>query len=180
MKYILFPLSNPGKKYENTRHNAGKIVLGFLKKDKSFLNILESENIDIFIGEDFYMNESGKGIRSYIKNKNFQKENLIVMYDDKDLPIGEVRLSINKNDGGHNGLKNIIETLNTKEFYRLRIGIAPKGTGENGVIPPHGEAVQRYVLSNFREEEIEILKSEKVLERIKIYLEEIIKNKRLQ
>jgi response regulator RpfG family c-di-GMP phosphodiesterase len=71
-------------------------------------------------------------------------------------------------------LKDIIEKLKTKEFYRLRIGIAPKGTGKEGLIPPHGEVVQRYVLANFSEEEKEILKDYKVLDRVKIFLENII------
>lgn len=176
MKYLLFPLGNPGKKYELTRHNVGRLVLGYLKKDTEFNNILKDYDIDIFI-PDTFMNESGKSVKDFLKNKNLPKENIIIMYDDKDLPIGDVRLSINKNDGGHNGLKDIIEKLNSKEFYRLRIGIAPKGTGKDGLIPPHGDVVQRYVLGNTREDEREILKSEKVLDRIKIFLKEILEEK---
>ncbi len=179
MKYLLFPLGNSGKKYELTRHNAGRLVFEYLKKDIEFNNLLKDFDINIFI-PDTFMNESGKALKDFLKNKNFAKENsknIIVMYDDKDLPIGDVRLSINKNDGGHNGLKDIIEKLNSKEFYRLRIGIAPKGTGKDGLIPPHGDVVQRYVLGNTREDEREILKSEKVLERIKIFLKEILKEK---
>jgi len=168
MKYLLFPLGNPGKKYEDTRHNAARKVLEFLKKDSQFNNLLREEEIEIFIPSSF-MNESGTALKDYLKNKNFDKKNLIVMYDDKDIEIGNVRLVKDRGDGGHNGLKNIIENIGSKDFYRIRIGIAPKGTGKDGLIPPHGEVVQKYVLGNMKEEEIEILKSEKVLERVKIF-----------
>ncbi len=175
MKYLLFPLGNPGKKYEETRHNAGRYVLEYLKKDLEFKNILEAYDFEIFI-PDTFMNESGKALKYFLKNKNFDQKNIIIIYDDKDLPIGDVRLSINKNAGGHNGLKDIIEKLNTKEFYRIRIGIAPKGTGRDGLIPPHGDIVQKYVLGNMNDEEKSILKSKQILNRIKLFLKEIIKD----
>ena len=176
MKYLLFPLGNTSKKYEFTRHNAGRFVLEYLKKEKGFNEFLIENDIYVFL-PDTFMNESGKALKDFIKNKNIPEKNIIILYDDKDLEIGDVRISINRNDGGHNGLKDIIEKLKTKEFYRLRIGIAPKGTGKEGLIPPHGEVVQRYVLANFSEEEKEILKDYKVLDRVKIFLENIINNK---
>ncbi len=105
-----------------------------------------------------------------------EKENLIVIYDDKDLEIGDVRLAIDRGDGGHNGLKNIIQNLGGKSFYRIRIGIAPKGTGKNNLIPPHGDIVQKYVLGKFTSEELDVLKDKKLLERVRIFLEKIILN----
>ncbi|MEA4910570.1 Peptidyl-tRNA hydrolase [bioreactor metagenome] len=177
IKYLIFPLGNPGEKYSKTRHNAGRILLSFLKKEESFKKILEENDIEIFI-PDGYMNESGKYLKKYIKNKNYKTENIIVLYDDKDLEIGDIRLAKDRGDGGHNGLKNIIENLGTKDFSRIRIGIAPKGTGKNSLIPPHGDIVQKYVLAKMPKEEIEILASKKVLERAIFFLEEIIKDKK--
>lgn len=178
MSFLIFPLGNPGIKYAKTRHNAGRLVLSFLKKESVFLKLLEKYNTSIFISEG-YMNESGKDLKKYIKNKNLKKENIIILYDDKDLEIGDVRLAKDRGDGGHNGLKNIIENLRTKDFSRIRIGIAPKGTGKNNLIPPHGDVVQKYVLAKIPKEEIEILSSKKVLERTIFFLEEILKKKDL-
>jgi PTH1 family peptidyl-tRNA hydrolase len=158
MKYILFPLGNVGDKYENTRHNAGRFVY---EKVKSKLE----KNLEVFIPKCF-MNESGIYLKKEIRNKNIKTENIIVIYDDKDLEIGDVRVAINRGDGGHNGIKNIIHELGTKNFYRIRIGIAPKGTGSDGIIPPHGDLVQKYVLSNFTDYEKSILSDEKYLDKV--------------
>lgn len=176
MKYLVFPLGNKGEKYEKTRHNAGKFVFGLAKNNPEIKNFLERGELSMF-NPDCFMNESGIYLKEYLKNKNFDLENLIVIYDDKDLEIGDVRRAKDRGDGGHNGLKDIIENLGTKNFHRIRIGIAPKGTGKNDLIPPHGEIVQKYVLGKMTEEEIEILKSERLLERVTIFIEDIVNNK---
>ncbi|MFO0743462.1 MAG: aminoacyl-tRNA hydrolase [Candidatus Paceibacterota bacterium] len=172
MKFLLFPLGNHGQKYENSRHNAGRYVLRELEKN----NLLEEfKNLEIFIPH-CYMNESGEYLKDFLKNKNLQKENIIVMYDDKDLEIGEVRLARDRGDGGHNGLKNIIENLCTKDFYRIRIGIAPEGTGKNDLVPPHGDIVREYVLQNMSEEEKKILSSKEILEKVSNFIFKIIRD----
>lgn len=174
MKYIIFPLGNPGEKYSKTRHNAARFVFSFLKKEEGLKKLLEENEIEIFIPEGF-MNESGKYLKKYIKNKNMFSKNIIVIYDDKDLEIGDIRRAKDRGDGGHNGLKNIIENLGTRDFPRIRIGIAPKGTGKDGLIPPHGEVVQKYVLGKMTEEEMDILASRRVLDRVLFFLKEILK-----
>lgn len=164
MKFLLFPLGNFGEKYEYTRHNAGRFVYNKLKEKNllsEFINNKEN-SLEVFIPSTF-MNESGGSLINFLKNTNIKKENVIIIYDDKDLEIGDIRLSRDRGDGGHNGIKNIIENLATKDFYRIRVGIAPVGTGKNGLIPPHGDIVQKYVLANFSEEEKNILSSEEVL-----------------
>lgn len=173
MKYILFPLGNPGEKYSDTRHNAGRFIINNLKNNPEFKNLINSNDIDIFV-PDCFMNESGKYLRDYIKNKNIEKKNIIVVYDDKDIPVGEVRLAYDRGDGGHNGLKNIIENISTTEFYRIRVGIAPIGTGRDGLIPPHGDVVQKYVLGKMTKEEKDILSKEEVNERVIFFIEDII------
>ncbi len=173
MKFLLFPLGNHGTKYEETRHNAGRYVFSLLKK-KGMLE--EFKDLEIFLPKCF-MNESGEYLKDFLKNKNIEKENIIIMYDDKDLEIGEVRLVRDRGDGGHNGLKNIIENLQTKDFYRIRIGIAPEGTGKNDLVPPHGEIVREYVLQNMSEDEKQILSSPKVLEKVSDMIFNIFKQK---
>ena len=101
------------------------------------------------------MNESGVAVAEYVRYH--EGKEIIVMYDDKDLPLGTFRISYDRGDGGHNGVKNIIESLGTKEFVRVRIGIAPKETDGITVKAPHGETVQGYVLGKVSEEEMKTL-----------------------
>jgi PTH1 family peptidyl-tRNA hydrolase len=178
MKFLLFPLGNFGEKYEYTRHNAGRFVYNKLKEKKLLSEFLDNKenSLEIFIPTTF-MNESGESLRDFIKNKNLKKENIIIIYDDKDLEIGEIRIARDRGDGGHNGMKNIIENLGTKDFYRIRVGIAPVGTGKDGLIPPHGDIVQKYVLGNFTEEEKNILSSKEVLEKVINFIFKIINEK---
>lgn len=178
MKFLLFPLGNFGEKYEYTRHNAGRFVYNKLKEKKLLSEFLDNKenSLEVFIPNTF-MNESGESLRDYLKNKNLPKENVIIIYDDKDIEIGDIRIAKDRGDGGHNGMKNIIESLGTKDFYRIRVGIAPAGTGKDGLIPPHGDIVQKYVLGNFTEEEKNILSSSEVLAKVSDFIFKIINEK---
>jgi PTH1 family peptidyl-tRNA hydrolase len=145
MIYTLVPLGNPGEKYARTRHNAARIMLSDIE---SALHTLPS--VEVFVPETF-MNESGRAVSEYLRYHEGRE--LIVMYDDKDLPIGKLRISHDRGDGGHNGVKSVIEHLGTKEFTRIRLGVAPENVDGKEVKAPHGEEVQDYVLGKFREEE---------------------------
>lgn len=149
MIYTLVPLGNPGANYANTRHNAARIVCSLVQG-----RIESLEQVEVFV-PDTFMNESGRAIAEYFRYHEGRE--LIVMYDDKDLPLGKIRISHDRGDGGHNGVKSVIESLGTKEFIRIRIGIAPK-TEEGTVKTPHGEEVQDFVMGRFREEELEVLR----------------------
>lgn len=155
--YTLVPLGNPGNEYTTTRHNAARIVSSSFKE--------EDIPCEVFI-PDTYMNESGKAVAEYLRYHNDRE--IIVMYDDKDLPLGSIRISYDKSDGGHNGVKSIIESLGTKEFVRVRIGIAPMDE-EGKTKAPHGEEVQKFVMGRFTEHEMEELKkiTPRILDAIK-------------
>ncbi len=161
--YTLVPLGNPGKQYENTRHNAGRIVCGEITIDE--------KRMELFIPTTF-MNESGVAIYEYLKYHNDRE--LVILYDDKDLPLGTIRISYDRGDGGHNGVKSIIEALGTTAFIRLRIGIGPKEMLTESATPPHGDEVQKYVLGNFTEEEMKELKL--ISRRVEYALTEIVEN----
>jgi PTH1 family peptidyl-tRNA hydrolase len=118
------------------------------------------------------MNESGPAVYEYLKYHNDRE--LIVIYDDKDLAIGVIRISYDRGDGGHNGLKSVIESLGTTAFIRLRIGVGPKEMLDNVGATPHGDEVQKYVLSNFTDEEMTELKH--VALRVEYALTEIVEN----
>jgi PTH1 family peptidyl-tRNA hydrolase len=151
MIYTLVPLGNPGEKYAHTRHNAARIALSLINNDLEKLS-----GCEIFVPTTF-MNESGKAVAEYLRYHEGRE--LVVIYDDKDLAYGKIRISHDRGDGGHNGVKSVIESLGTKEFIRIRIGIAPHDTDGKEIKAPHGEAVQGYVMGNVSEYEEESLRS---------------------
>ena len=99
-----------------------------------------------------FMNLSGRAIAHFVKTEEDLKK-LIVVHDDLDIPIGEIKESINRGDGGHNGVNNIIKVLGSKDFKRIRIGISP--VGEDGKINKikYKGLVEKYVLEKFEEME---------------------------
>jgi PTH1 family peptidyl-tRNA hydrolase len=149
--YTLVPLGNPGEKYARTRHNVARVLLRLIQDD-----VMKIPSCEIMI-PDTFMNESGKAVASYLKYHEGRE--IVVVYDDKDLAYGTFRISHDRGDGGHNGLKSIIETLGTREFIRIRIGIAPKDTDGKNIKAPHGEAVQGYVMGKIKEDEEEMLRA---------------------
>jgi len=102
------------------------------------------------------MNESGKSLTTLVKSKK-QAAQLIVIHDDIDLPLGAWKLSFNRGSGGHNGIESIALVLKTKEFIRIRIGVAPRGDDGAMRKPKGEEAVVKFVLGKFREEERDVL-----------------------
>jgi len=144
MKEIfLIGLGNPGKKYSKSRHNIGFLLLenlskkynsNFLLKDKlksscSELQINDS-TIRLFLPNTF-MNNSGDAVRAIVDWYKINLDQILIIVDDKDLPLGKIRFRRKGSSGGHNGLKSIIEQLQTQNFKRIRIGIgSPPLTNE--------------------------------------------------
>ena len=150
---LVVGLGNPGKEYENTRHNTGRIMVGLAEKK------LSREKIDKikFITPDTFMNNSGKAVAPLIKSKK-DLGGLIVVYDDIDLPLGKMKISFNRSSGGHNGLHSVIKALKSEEFLRIRVGISP-ATGKGIVRKPKGEkAVLNFLLGEFKKSELETIK----------------------
>ena len=132
---LIVGLGNPDKKLLSTRHNVGFWFLDLLsaKLNKGF-NFQKKYDSDIFEYEQeerlfhmmkplSYINNSGVPIKKFIKNKNINPENILIIYDDLDLVAGKTRLKLGGGSGGHNGLNSIIEQLGSRNFWRLRIGI---------------------------------------------------------
>ena len=129
-------LGNPGAKYNGTRHNVGKdwvkkvtadIDIKLQSKKKIEATIATSIDKKILWGyPNQYVNESGHSINKIVKNTNFNLEQIIIIHDDLDLPIGSVKLKIGGGHGGHNGLRSII-SHSGKSFIRLRVGIGHPG-----------------------------------------------------
>ncbi len=157
-KFLIVGLGNIGPKYENTRHNIGFKMLDYLvekeelawetgklgdiatykKKGRTFLLLKPST----------YMNLSGKSVKYWLEKEKIPLENLLVVTDDLNLPFGTLRIKTKGSDGGHNGLKDIQNVLQTTKYNRFRFGISDAFS--------KGRQVD-YVLSNWSEEETEKL-----------------------
>jgi peptidyl-tRNA hydrolase, PTH1 family len=159
---LFFGLGNPGKEYENTRHNLGQMVINnFLSKNypNETKNIHAEKNLNswifktqqaIYATSNLYMNESGLSIKKISDYYKISPENIYIIHDDLDLPIGEWRLQFDRGAAGHNGVKSTIENLGTQAFWRIRIGIGH---------PPENIPVEDYVLKPFTSDEKTIINS---------------------
>jgi len=153
-KFLIVGLGNIGEKYENTRHNIGFKILDFLAKKEDIT--FETQKLgDVatfrFKGRTFillkpstYMNLSGKAILYWLTKEKVPLENLLVITDDLNLPFGSLRIKTKGSDGGHNGLKDTQDKLNTSKYNRFRFGISDAFS--------KGRQVD-YVLGEWEEEE---------------------------
>ncbi|MBS4179730.1 aminoacyl-tRNA hydrolase [Lederbergia citrea] len=152
---LIAGLGNPGSTYNKTRHNIGfEVVEELANRFGSPLNQSKFNGVYSIIhknGEKFillkpltYMNLSGESIRPIMDYYDIAIEDLVVIYDDLDLPVGKIRLRQKGSAGGHNGIKSTIAHLNTENFNRIRVGINR---------PPIGMTVPDYVLGKFYKEE---------------------------
>jgi len=168
----LIGLGNPGKKYCNSRHNIGFLILeNFSKKHNSNFSLkdkLKSFFSEFKINDSTYrlflpntfMNNSGEAVRAIVDWYKINLDQIFIIVDDKDLPLGKIRFRKKGSSGGHNGLKNIIEKLQTQNFNRVRIGIGspPSMNGKNNC------NTISHVLGNISSEEKSIL--DKVYEKV--------------
>ncbi len=173
MSYLIVGLGNPGKEYEHTRHNAGVMVLEQIRSAWDFSDwskdsmsnslmskgICDAEQVTFMFPQTF-MNLSGTAVRHYADVDYTQK--LVVIYDDLDIPLGQIKMSYDRSSGGHNGVQSIIDTLGGADFARIRIGIGQK----EGDIREHVG-----VLDTFSDEEKKVIESQskKVAEVLKVF-----------
>ncbi len=144
--YLIVGLGNPGEKYKNNRHNVGHFFIDYL------INEFKNSQINKFrlYKTACYMNESGKFVKKLIRNPQSAIDQLIIVHDDLDIPLGKFRIDVGRGPKLHNGVESIEQYLKTKDFFRVRIGVDNRQvTG-----PIDGEA---YVLQNFRPGEKNII-----------------------
>jgi PTH1 family peptidyl-tRNA hydrolase len=166
MLSLVVGLGNPGERYENTRHNLGYRVVDSLanrrkqsfkpgKGEYLFCDVQkEGEKRALLIKPLTYMNASGRAVTDALDHYKLSRENLLVLCDDANLPLGKIRIRDKGSDGGHKGLRSIIYHLNSISFARLRMGI-----GES----PADMDLEDFVLREFDSEEKEAV--EKMIER---------------
>ena len=124
---LIVGLGNPGKNYDNTRHNIGFMVfdkyLGNVSYNNKFNGLYYDKSGVIFLKPQTYMNNSGECVSKFVKYYNINIEDIMVIQDDLDINIGKFKFKVNSSSGGHNGIKSIINHLHTDAFFRLKIGI---------------------------------------------------------
>ena len=159
LSYLLVGLGNPGREYQNNRHNYGFMLIdriavrlnarGLKVQSKAIVTSATYEDRKLILAKpQTYMNLSGQSIQGLAHFYKLPMENMLVAYDDLDLPFGTIRLRPGGGPGGQKGVASTIEKLGTKDFGRLRLGIGR---------PPGRMDPAAYVLQNFSRDEMKIL-----------------------
>jgi PTH1 family peptidyl-tRNA hydrolase len=162
MAYVIVGLGNPGKEYEKTRHNAGRMVVEKFAKDEGFDEFVLNKKAEALVtsgtfkGEkvtlvlpETYMNKSGKSIPAFVKSVKAAKD-MLVIQDELDLPLGALKMVFGRNSGGHKGIESVMRTIKTKDFARLRMGISGVGKKHQAKKPSGDEKVNKHVVGKFK------------------------------
>ena len=155
---LIVGLGNPGKEYENTRHNMGFMFIDGYAKVKGveinkkkfnglYIDFINNGEKTILLKPQTYMNLSGEAVRAFVDFFKIDIKDILIISDDLDMPIGKIKLRPTGSSGGHNGLKNIEQHLNSQDYKRLKIGIS------------HNKDIETkdYVLGNVSKDNKEIL-----------------------
>ena len=174
---LIIGLGNPGKDYENTRHNIGFRYIdnyaenhNFLITKKKFNGLAYELTINnekvIFLKPLSFMNLSGTVVRKYMDYYKIDIKDILVIHDDLDMPIAKIKVKLGGSSGGHNGIRNIIDNLNDEKFLRLKVGISN-----------NKENVIDYVLGKFSKEDNE--KLNKLNNKVNNIIDDFINNKNI-
>jgi len=160
---LIVGLGNPGKKFQKTRHNLGFRVIDEFKRKNNFPDFVLKKELNSLISAkkitgqkiilakpQTFMNNSGLAVKSLIHFYKIKPQNVVVIHDDIDLPLGKIKVVKNRGSGGHKGVESVIKALKTKNFIRFRLGIQPK--------KGKPKKVENFVLQNFTKEEEKIIK----------------------
>lgn len=156
MSYVIVGLGNPGGEYAKTRHNAGRLAVEYFASKNDVETWREDKKANAHVAKvgkhtlvlpDTFMNKSGSAVSKYVKSVKAAK-NLVVVYDDLDLPLGRIKISFALLRG-HNGLKSVARAVKTDDFIRVRIGVSPH-TPKGKIKKPLGEEkVMGFILGKF-------------------------------
>lgn len=184
MTWVVVGLGNPGGEYENTRHNTGRMAVAQFVKAKKIgewkvdakakalvaRGIVE-RSLAVFVLPETFMNKSGSALTKFVKSMK-AAENLLVVYDELDLPLGTMKISYDRGSGGHKGIESIMRAVKTKKFWRIRIGVSPSTASGELKKPLGDKVVSDFILGVFKPHEFGVLKT--VFKRVEHALETII------
>ncbi len=162
MPRLLLGLGNPGPEYRATRHNVGFLVLEEVARRRDLVWNHEECGSSVALGGEphgdlrlalpqTFMNRSGHAARCLVEIHGYSSEQILVVYDEINLPLGRLRLRRSGSPAGHRGMESILQSLRTDDVPRLRCGVAPEGGA------PLGEGLAEFVLAPFAENELEIV-----------------------
>ena len=185
MAIVILGLGNPGKEYDKTRHNAGRMAVELFAKQEGFdgFNLnkkaqalvtegsVEGEKVVLALPETF-MNKSGKSAQALVKSVK-AAANLIVVRDDLDLPVGVTKMTFARGAGGHKGVESIMRAIKTEKFVQLKIGISGAGKKNQAKKVSGEEKVLKHVIGKFKPaEEAAVKKSlKKAASALHIFIE---------
>jgi PTH1 family peptidyl-tRNA hydrolase len=162
-------LGNPGVDYENTYHNIGFNAVDWLKENygketttaqksaKGYFEYCKGKNL-IWIKSLVFMNESGAAVKRALRYFNLRPEEILIIHDDSDLEIGQVKLSWNRGSAGHKGIESVIKQLGTRKLWRLRIGIrSPSQVLRSKTWEGERKKASEFVLRKIRQSNEEML-----------------------
>lgn len=155
---LVIGLGNPGKRYNSTRHNAGFMVLDWLcerwnaspfQEESKFsaeaTSLIQGTQKIILAKPTTFMNESGRSVQSLLDYYKLGPQSLVIIHDDLDIAPGTLRTTDSSRAAGHNGVQNIIDTLGTQDFFRIRLGIGRPGEVQGTCIPSHDYVLGRFL-----------------------------------
>ncbi len=159
--FVVVGLGNPGKQYEQTKHNVGFLVIDKLAEKyqipmtkfqyKAFVGSGTIKNKKVLLVKpQTFMNLSGESVREIVNFYKVPQERFVVIYDDTSLPMGQIRLREKGSHGGHNGIRNIIQLMGTDVFGRIKVGIGEK---------PNGWDLADYVLAKFEQNDLPLMEN---------------------
>lgn len=163
---LIVGLGNPGREYEKTRHNLGFVCLNHFarthgirldkKRGGARTGAGDLAGVPVVLARpQTYMNRSGQAVSRLIRSLSIPTENLIVIYDEMDLPLGKIRIRGGGGSGGHNGIKSLAAELGSQDFLRVRVGIG-RPPGGQGLTEADAGVID-YLLSDFTPEEMEAI-----------------------
>jgi len=170
MSLVIVGLGNPGKEYERTRHNSGRVVVELLAKQEGLDEFVFNKTANALVNKcvvgeekttlvlpETMMNASGKAVSAFIKSPKSAK-NLLVIHDDLDLPLGTLKMVFGRGSGGHKGVESIMRAIKTDKFARLRIGISAVGKKNQAKKVSGEEKVIKLVIGKWKPSEEATLK----------------------
>ncbi|MFC2001763.1 aminoacyl-tRNA hydrolase [Chloroflexota bacterium] len=164
---LIVGLGNPGRNYAHNRHNIGFMCISHFAKTQGLRFDKKQGQARTGMGEvtgeklvlarpQTYMNLSGQSVNRLVKRFDISPDNLIIIHDDLDLPVGRIRIRCGGSSGGHKGINSIIARLGSNDFYRIRVGVGRPAAFESSPYDKEAEVIT-YVLSDFTSEEKDII-----------------------
>lgn len=190
MALIIVGLGNPGREYEKTRHNAGRSAVELVAKNNDFDEFVLNKTAKALVSNgsigderatlvlpETMMNLSGKAVAAFVKSPK-AAENILVVHDDLDLPVGTLKMVFGRGSGGHKGVESVMRAVKTKDFARIRIGISAAGKRHQAKKVSGEEKVIKHVIGKWKPGEQATLKKvlKKAAEAVRLFAEEGIES----